>query len=76
MKARYALHKRDIIGRRIVDVVYRRYYDARAERVRADVCVIALDNGGYIWPFGYEIDSGVAATMLYSKPQKKRKIGG
>lgn len=69
------MRKRDVVGRRIVDVRYARIEIRGSPREMETVVVaLVLDNGREVRPFAFETDDSPESTMLLT-PRLHAKEG-
>lgn len=67
------MRKRDVVGRRIVDVRYRivQTRDQPSESCTV-VDAFVLDNGREVRPWAFETEDAPIATLLLSRPRGRR----
>lgn len=61
------MRKRDVVGRRIVDVIYARVRENGRDRDTIVVSALVLDNGRQLRPFGFETEDCPDATLVLTR---------
>lgn len=67
------MRKRDVVGRKIVDVIYERWHDP--EFGHMETCEVILDNGRILRGHPYETYDQPVATLIITSTGRKRRNG-